>query len=320
MTRRLLALPFAIAALAAAVLPTGTAAADKYPTRPVTVIVPYPPGGNADVMLRVLSEALEKELGEDVVVNPTPGAGGVTGVQKALTSRPDGYTVLVAAQTSITIPSQVRKLRFEWDTPIYLATIAAPAMYIGTKREGARFTTFDGFIKEAKAHPGELNMAQVGKAGTHQVAMLRIKKEFGVDFKSIPFNGGPPTVAAVLGSHADALVTDNYNDAILPLVLTGEPSPHYPGVKTLTELGYPQLAAGVNYIVAVPPGTPEPIMKTLEDAFAKAVKSPKYQDVLTHLRWTPVWRDRAATNEHVKTEAMAVKALIDEKLLATSTE
>lgn len=299
---------------------TAAAAGDDYPTRPVSVIVPYPPGGNADVAIRVLAEGLERVLGVNVVVTPTPGAGGATGVQKALGSRPDGYTVLVSAQSSITIPSQVRKLAFEWDTPTYLATIAAPAMYIGTQREAPKFKTFEEFVKYAKANPDKLNMAQVGKAGLHQVTMLRLKKSLGLQFHSIPFNGGPPSVAAVLGGHADALITDNFNDAILPLAMTGEPSPHYPGVKTLTELGHSDLASGVNYIVAVPKGTPEPIAKKIEAAFAEAIKDPKYKQVLASLKWTPLWRDRAETNAHVKSEAMAVKSLIEANLLATSTE
>ncbi len=300
--------------------PLTSFAADDYPSRPVTVIVPYPPGGNADVAIRVLSESLERVLGVSVVVTPTPGAGGATGVQKALGSRPDGYTVLVSAQSSITIPSQVRKLKFEWDSPTYLATIAAPAMYIGTKRDAPKFKTFDEFVKYAKAHPDELNMAQVGKAGLHEVTMLRIKKSLGIQFRSIPFNGGPPSVAAVLGGHADALITDNFNDAILPLAMTGEQSPHYPGVKTLTELGHADIASGVNYIVAVPKGTPEPVAKKIEAAFAEAIKDAKYKQVLASLKWTPLWRDRASTNEHVKTEAMAVKALIADGVLAKSTD
>lgn len=85
----------------------------------------------------------------------------------------------------------MRKLRFQWDTPIYLATINATPMYIGTNRADPKFTSFEGMLDFARKNPGALNMAQIGKAGLHEVTMLRIKKRFGVDFKSIPFNGGP---------------------------------------------------------------------------------------------------------------------------------
>lgn len=127
-------------------------------------------------------------------------------------------------------------------------------------------------------------------------------------------------MAAVLGGHAGALITNNANDALLPVVLTGEASSHYPGVKTLTDLGYGDLATGVSVVVAVPAGTPEPVASRLEAAFAKAAKDPKYVDVLNSLKWTPVWYDRAQTNARIKAEAMAIQGLIDDKLLSTDTE
>lgn len=310
-----------LAALAAAVaLPNLAGAADTYPERPVTLIVPYPAGGNADVAVRVLAEGLEKELGTSVVVSPTPGAGGVTGIQKVLSSKPDGYTILVAAQSSITIPTQTRKLRFAWDTPQYIATIAAPSTYIGVDAKNTEIDTFDKLVAHARANPGAMNVAVVGKAGLQQVIVLRVKKRFDIDVQSIPFNGGPPAVSAVLGGHADFLVTDNYNAALRPLAITGAPTPHYPDVKTLAEMGYPELQSGVNYIVAAPAGTPQPILDKLEKAFAGAVEGPKYQEVLASLKWGPLWRDQTQTREVVAAEAAAVKQLIADKLLPVEGE
>ncbi len=296
--------------VASALAPVAAVAADEYPSRPISIIVPYPPGGNADVALRALAEDMEKDLGVPVKVNPTPGAGGATGIQKAMGSRPDGYTILVSAQSSITIPSELRNLRFKWDTPRYVATIAAPAMYIGANAENKDITSFDAMIAKAKSEPGTLNIAQVGKTGLHQVTVLRMKKQLGIDIASIPYNGGPPTVAAVLGGHADLVITDNFNPAIKPLAMTGEPSPHYEGVKSLTELGYPEIAAGVNYIVGLPPKTPDELAEKVEAMMAKAVKSAKYQEILASLKWTPLWRDSKSTHEHVKAEAMAARELV----------
>lgn len=306
---------FAVATAALAA-PTVAAAADGYPERPVTIIVPYPAGGNADVAVRTLAEGLEKQLGQSVVVSPTPGAGGITGIQKMLSSKPDGYTILIGAQSSITVPTQTRKLRFDWDTPEYIATVAAPSTYIGVDAKNDKIKTFDDFVAHARKNPGEMNMAIIGKAGLYQTIVLRLSKQLGIDVKSIPFNGGPPTVAAVLGGHADALITDNYNAALRPLVMTGEPSPHYPGVKTLTDLGH-GIKTGVSYIVAAPQGTPKPVLAKLEKALAEAVKTPKYQEVLDSLKWGAVWLDQKATREAVAAEAGAVKALVDAKLMAT---
>lgn len=315
MKTRQLTLGFTLAALFA--MPLSATAADDYPSRPISIVVPYPAGGNADIALRIFAEGLEKELGTPVVVTPTPGAGGITGTQKVLSSKPDGYTVLVMAQSGITVPTQTRKLRYTWETPAYFATIAAPSTYIGVDAKNEKIKTFADLVSEAKKAPGDLNGAIIGRGGLYEVIVLLMSKEIGINVKTLPFNGGPPTVAAVLGGHADFLITDNYNAALRPLVMTGVPSPHYPDVKSFTQLGYPNLNIGVNYIAAAPNGTPEPILNKLEAAFEKAAKAPKYQEVLTTQKWAPLWRDMAATRKAVGDEAKSVKALIDDKLLAT---
>ncbi|AWB34420.1 Bug family tripartite tricarboxylate transporter substrate binding protein [Orrella marina] len=294
---------------------TSAHAADNYPTRPITLIVPYPAGGNADVSVRVLAEALEKELGQSVAVTPSPGAGGVTGTQKMLSSKPDGYTLLVSAQSSITVPTQTRKLSFQWDTPTYIASIAAPTTYIGVDKNNKQIQTFQDFVDLAKAKPGEVSVAIIGRAGLYQTIVLRMSEAADIKLKSLPFNGGPPTVAAVLGGHADSLITDNFNDSLKAIALTGQPSDFYPGVKTLKELGFPNAESGVTYIVAAPNGTPQAVVDKLESALKVAAGSPKYLEVLKSLRWNPLWRDQAETRHAVQTEAMAVKGLVDAGLM-----
>ena len=291
--------------------------ATNYPTRSITLIVPYPAGGNADVSVRVLAEGLEKELGQAVVVTPTPGAGGVTGAQKMLSSKPDGYTLLVSAQSAITVPTQTRKLSFQWDTPTYIASIAAPTTYIGVSATNEKIKSFKDFTDLAKSKPGEVSVAIIGRAGLYQTILLRMSGAMDIKLKSLPFNGGPPTVAAVLGGHADALITDNYNDALKAIALTGAPSEFYPGVKTLKELGFPNAESGVTYIVAAPNGTPKAVVNKIEAALKVAIKNPKYLEVLKSLRWNPLWRDQAQTFEAVKTESLAVKALVDAGLMNT---
>lgn len=303
------------AALCAATLAAPAAAQSDYPTRPVTLIVPYPAGGNADIAVRALAEGLEKELGVSIAVTPTPGAGGITGTQKMLSSRPDGYTLLVAAQSTITVQTQTRKLSFDWDKPSYIATIAAPTTYIGVDAKNEKVKSFQDFIAQARENPGKMNMAIIG-GGLYQTIALRLQKRLGVDFVTLPFNGGPPMVAAVLGGHADMLITDNYNSALRPIALTGESSKDYPGVPTLEELGYPEVKSGVNYIVAAPDGTPDAVLGRLEAAFEQAAKTEKFREVLGSLKWGAVWRNRAETQKVVATEAGAIKELVDSGLMA----
>lgn len=136
------------------------------------------------------------------------------------------------------------------------------------------------------------------------------------DFVPLPFNGGPPMVAVVLGGHADALIMDNYNSALRAIALTGESSEYYPGVKTFAELGYPEIKSGVNYIVAAPDGTPAPVLARLEAALEKASKTARFREVLASLKWGAVWRGQSETQQVVATEAKAIKALVDEGLMA----
>ena len=304
-----------LVALGIALMVPGAFAASKYPSRNITFIVPYPPGGNADVSMRALTEAVAKDLGVNIVVTPIPGAAAVTGLSRAFTSKPDGYTVVVGAYSTMTIAAQVRKLRFTWDTPEYIGTVASPALYLGVPKDSGKYKDFAAFVAAAKVRPGEINIGQIGQTGIHQVMNLRLMKEFGYKIQPVPFDGGPPTVAALLGGHVDAGFTDNYNPALRPLFLTGDANPNYPGVKTLTEMGHGDIAMGIYYFIAVPKGTPKDVLRTLETAFAKAMKDPTYLEIIQSLKWSAQWRDAAATRKAIESEAKAVAQLIDEGLL-----
>lgn len=298
-------------AAVAMVCSSGLASAETYPDRPITFIIPYPPGGNADISMRILAECVEKDLGQKMVVTPMPGAAAMVGTNKGLDSKPDGYTIFLAAQSTMSIGTQIRKVRFTWETPEYICTVASPNLYLGVSKDASQFNTFDDIITYAKAHPGELNVAQIGMTGIHQFVSLQIMKTYDIKFQTVPFDGGPPTVSAVLGKHADMLWTDNYNPAIKAILLTGESSKNYPRVKTLTELGHADIATGIYYTLCAPKGTPPEVMKTLETAFAKAANDPKYLDVLESLKWEHVWRTGVQTREAVGHEAKAVRQLID---------
>jgi tripartite-type tricarboxylate transporter receptor subunit TctC len=113
----------------------------------------------------------------------------------------------------------------------------------------------------------------------------------------------------------DAGFTDNYNLSLLPLFLGGDPSKHYPDTPTLTQLGYGDLAMGIYYVICAPKGTPREILARLEAAFAGAVTEPKYIEVLDSLKWDAIWRDSGSTAAAVRTEAGAVRDLIDKGLI-----
>jgi len=289
-------------------------AAAKYPVRPITFIIPFPPGGNADIAMRPLFEAVGKELGVEVVITPVPGASTITGTTRAMTARPDGYTIGVNVGMHFSMGTQTRKLRYYWEDIEYIATVAAPVHYLGVAASSP-IQTFDDFVEFARKSDKGVNIGQVGQTGMAQVISVRLMERLGYKAQPVPFDGGPPTVAAILGGHVDAGFTDNFNSSLRALLLTGTPSKHYPDTPTLEDLGHGDITMGVYYVIVAPKGTPKAIVERLEAAIKKSMDNPMYLEILNSLKWDPYWLDSTGTRAMVERDAKAVKVLIDQGII-----
>lgn len=260
------------------------ALAAAYPDRPITVIVPYTPGGNVDMLARGIAPAIEEELGVKLIITPTPGAGGTVGTMKMIQSRPDGYTLLIGNQTTLSMKPFLQKTRFKLGGAPPICGIALPIHILGTS-DSKRFPSLEAFSAEARKNPEQVSVAILGRGGFHEVLAIEVMRELGIKLKMVPFNSGPEQVAALRGGHVDSIITDNYNTEISILAsFNNDYKDTYPDAKSFSELGYPNLGKLFNiYSFYAPLGTPQEVVDTFAAAVKKAITSEQFLAVSKNL-------------------------------------
>ena len=261
-------------------------AQDAYPSRPITLVAPFPPGGVADLTARPVAAALEKALRNPVgVVNKT-GAAGAVGMQYVATSKPDGYTLLLAL-SSISIIPEADKLfgrqpAFTVDQFAPLALISADPTILVVPADKP-WKTAKEFIEDAKKRPGQISFSSSGVYGTLHMAMELLSHPAGIKLRHVPYGGAGPALTAILGGHVDALASGPA--VVLPHIRSGKLRPlagwgdkrvaALPDVPTFKELGY-DVTLGVYNLLIAPKGSPAPVVQTIHDAFRKALAEPSF--------------------------------------------
>jgi tripartite-type tricarboxylate transporter receptor subunit TctC len=277
---RIAALVFALIIAAMAALPV--LAQEPYPSRPVTIITPYAPGGGSDFLTRVLAEALRARLKETVLVQNVGGAGGAIGSMQAAKAKPDGYTLLLNHIGLSTIPSLYKKLNFD---PLasfdFIGLFAEAPMVILARRDFAP-RTFAELVAYAKANRDKLTMASSGMgSATHLCAML-FQEALGVPITMVQYKGAGPAVVDVRSGQVDLLCDLPTTTASLirsgdlrAYVLTStKRMASLPDVPTAAEAGMPSLEMGAWYGFYAPVGTPKPILDQLNGALRDIVQDP----------------------------------------------
>ncbi|XWN32560.1 MAG: tripartite tricarboxylate transporter substrate binding protein [Devosia sp.] len=262
----------ALGALALALgLTAGTAMADTYPSKPVTLVIPYAAGGSTETMGRVFSEALGRELGQPVIVQTRPGGGGAVGSTLVAAAAPDGYTLLFAATASLLWPPLTQNVAYDLESFRYIAQITEYQQAIVAKAD-APFDTLEELIAYSKDNPG-LNYAD-------QSAMSRAYIDFigateGVDWTGVPTKGGGEMVPFLLGGKIDFAwsggVHNRYGDdmKVLASMNAGRliASPDVPSINETYSVAMPSHA-----VLVAPKGTPDDVVATLRAAIEKATK------------------------------------------------
>jgi tripartite-type tricarboxylate transporter receptor subunit TctC len=284
---------------AGALLAAGPAAAqDAYPSRPITLVAPFPPGGVADLTARPVAAALEKVLKNPVgVVNKT-GAAGAVGMQYVATSKPDGYTLLLAL-SSISIIPEADKLfgrppAYTVDQLVPLALISADPTILVVRAESP-WKTAREFIEDARKRPGQISFSSSGVYGTLHMAMELLSHAAGIKLRHVPHAGAGPALTAILGGHVDALASGPA--VVLPHIKAGKLRPlagwgdkrvaALPEVPTFKELGYPDAEFYIWAGVFAPKGTPEPALARLREALRVAVTDAEFKAAMGKLE-TPI--------------------------------
>lgn len=289
--------------------------AQTYPSKPVTVVVAYSAGGGTDIAARLLNQFAEKHLKQPLVVLNKGGAGGEIGFAELAKSRPDGYTIgWINTPPVQTIPIQ-RKAAFSLDDFIPICNIVYDPGVLAV-RIGYGFDTIEKLIEEAKKHPGVVTYGTSGIGGDDHLAMLGFEKEAGLKLAHVPFDGAAPAMIALLGGHINLLAANE--GEVLPHVRAGK-------MKILAVMNEKRLASladvptfqqkGINVIsasargIAAPKGTPEAIIKQIEEVFLKASREPEFLKKAGELELPLYFLDSKAYAEFLRSQNVFLKAL-----------
>lgn len=265
------------------------AAAQNYPARPINMIIPFPPGGNTDIMGRALQNELSKALGGTVIVLNKGGAAGTIGLVELIKAQPDGYTIALSPNNPLTAQPHMQKLAYGSDSFRYIClTYYAPYVLIAGPQ--APFKTFQEFVAFAKAKPQNLEYGHPGPASQPHLGMLAVLKAIGADGLGVPFQGAGPMSHALLSGTVMAITETPAIAAASGLkilaALSDERIPSLPDVPTMKELGYPAEAFTAGGLI-VHANTPPDAVAALEKGCAQAVAAPEYKAIVERLNATP---------------------------------
>jgi tripartite-type tricarboxylate transporter receptor subunit TctC len=277
-------------ALAAVALASG-ATAQTWPTQPIHLVTAFPAGSTADFIARLISDDLARALGQPVIVEYKPGAGGNVGTDFVAKARPDGYTILLSTNTPLTTAAKLYKsLPFDPDRDFAPVTMVAVTPQMIVASPGSGIDSISQLLAKARANPGKLSYGSVGAGSASHLLMELLKSTTHVDIVHIPFNGSPPLVTALLGNQlevgavAPAAAMQHVEAGKLKAlaVTTLERSPALPNVPTLAESGIPGFEASGWQAVVVPANTPKPVIDRLNREIVRIISQPEVkQKMLT---------------------------------------
>lgn len=275
--------------LAAVALSIGAAsAAAAYPDRPVVLVNPYAAGGPADVVARSLARALEKRLGQPVVVENKPGGGASIGTGFVARAKPDGYTLLLGTSAGHVVTPLMQKTAYDGVKGFAFCSVVAvqPIMLVVNPSRGIR--SVPELIARAKAEPGKWSYGSAGVGGATHLGAELFQQVAGVQLNHIPYAGASPAINDVVGGQTDLAMLNL--SASLPFIRQGrllalayasdKRSPLLPDLPTLAEAGVAGADAATWYSLAAPAGTPADIVRTLSDAVRAVNDDPDYRRVM----------------------------------------
>jgi tripartite-type tricarboxylate transporter receptor subunit TctC len=283
LSRTVLAAGFAIVAGAA---PVG-ARADEFPTRPIEMIIPTPPGGGTDIALRLLAELTEPVLKQKVVIVNKAGGSGSVGMLSIIQAKPDGYTIGGLWNAPMTISPHMLQVSYK---PTDYATVAlataAPALFCVKSAFPAQ--NGEEFIAELKKNPGKYTYGNDGVGGTLHLAAERVFHRLGARARPIPFGGAGETLKAYLGGHVDIYagsippimpyVTEGTSKCVL--LTTAKRIEQMPTVTSLSDLGIGDEETVLWRGIIAPKSVPQPVLAVLENAFATAARTDKFKEFM----------------------------------------
>jgi tripartite-type tricarboxylate transporter receptor subunit TctC len=294
--------------------PVAASAQGGWPTRTLTMIVPFPPGGQADLAARPIAAALEKLLGQPVVVENRGGAGGAVGNAAVARADPDGHTILMTLSSLAVLPESDRLFgrqpAYEVNQLAPVARVLADPTLLAVPGS-APWRSLQDFVDDAKRRPGQIPYGSSGPYGTLHVSMEMFANAAGIKLLHVPYRGAGPAVTGLLSGQIQALasapgVLKPHVDAGAMRILAnwgGTRVPSFPDVPTFKESGYPDVEFYIWAGLFAPKGVPEPVMTKLRDAMREAMGDPEVLKVFETAGSPPAYQDAAEFSRFVEADS-----------------
>lgn len=275
----------------------GAAWAQAFPSKPVRMIVPYPPGGGADTLGRPLAQKMSEGLGQQVIVDNRGGAGGSIGMDLAAKSPPDGYTTVLALTAQLAInPALYRKLPYDPVRDFEPITLLGSGPYLLVVHPSLPVKSVKELIALARAKPGQLSYASSGNGSGGHLAAELLKNMAKIDMLHVPYKGGGAAMADLFAGQVQVLFAPPASSAqhvqsgrLRALGITAtKRRDALPDVPTIAEAGVPGYESSVWYAILAPRGTPRELVTRLNGEIVRAVKSPDYHKLLVSKAIDPV--------------------------------
>ncbi len=266
--------------------------AEKYPSRPINLIVPYAPGGASDLASKVVADKVAEFLGQPIVSQYKPGGGGSLGAALVAKAKPDGYTVLVGSSTPLVLSPIVKKMDYKLEDFIPMGIYGETPIWVVVKKD-APWKTLGDFVAAAKASPGKITVTSYGKLTIADFTIEMLAKQAGVQLTHVPYKATPEAIAAVLGGHGQAAFTTGAGGLLesgsirILAAAADQRIEGLPDIPTFKEAGYP-FSITSSYTFCVPKGAPKEIVDTLSMAQKKAFE--KYRkEIQENMAKVEVW-------------------------------
>lgn len=280
-----------LAAAMALVLASSAAFAQAWPSKPIRLVVCYPPGGVTDVIARLVAQPLSEALGQTIVVENKPGANGMIGSEIVAGSAPDGYTLLMYVDGNTVLPSIMKKMPFEPLKAFAPITVLGRGSHVIVAHPTLPVHSLAELIAYARKRPGELSYASPGLASPQSLSMEAIKKASGIDIVHVPYKGGGQAIADVasgqvkLGVLGMAPALPHIKSGkLVPLAVTGgKRSPLLPNVPTVAEAALPGFETVQWQGMAAPAGTPTAVIARLHDELVRIMATPAVVERLSSI-------------------------------------
>jgi tripartite-type tricarboxylate transporter receptor subunit TctC len=281
-----------------------------YPSRPVSIVVPFSPGTGIDIVARILAERFSARWGVGVVVENKPGASGNIGAEHVANAVPDGYTLLVTATSFATNVALAQRLPYDPQrsfAPVSLVATGTLALVV-TPSNPAK--SMKEFVALARSQPGSMHYASTGNGTPQHLTMELLKQALGIDLVHVPYKANAGAITDVAGGHVDAMITPVHtagplvkqNRLRMLAVLSAERSSVFPTVPTLREQGFPDLEVEVWYALFTPAGTPAPIVAKLNSEASAVLAANEVRQALAAQGLSPVGGPPEKLAELLKSE------------------